>query len=436
MLIRRIAEPSPNETLRDGDSLRGRRIAFYSHDSFGLGHLRRSLLLSEALCAADPSARVMLVTGSPRATFFDHSDAIEIVRLPAVTKDSDGHYVSRDSGRPLHRTVQQRKDILRSSLIGFAPDVLVVDHAPLGLCGELLPLLPDLKELSTKLVLGLRDILDDPEHVRANWSRHDIRHAIDALYDAIFVYGSQEVFDLGELYELPATMRGRIEYLGYLGRRNAVSLPSPSVASSSAHSAASLDPGEPLPQILCLVGGGGDGTPVAQAFVRAIPRLTFSAEATLVTGPFLPAADRRELQKVAAEHSRVHVLGFTAHLDHLIAASDVVVTMGGYNSLMEILSLGRRALVVPRVFPRREQWIRAQAFEKCGLVQTIDPSELEPATLARKIETLLAADPPAQSRNGSIAFDGVPRFVEALSSVIGASGSKERPRARHYSRES
>ena len=50
--------------------------------------------------------------------------------------------------------------------------------------------------------------------------------------------------------------------------------------------------------------------------------------------------------------------------------------MGGYNTSCEILACGRRALIVPRIIPRREQLIRAQRLSELGAVDVLHPQAL------------------------------------------------------------
>ncbi len=398
MIQRAVRSNSDSALARDAETV-APRVAFYSHDSFGLGHLRRSLLLSEAVCSRRADAEVLLLTGSPRARFFDRSDSIEVVPLPAITKSADGRYVSRNSDQPLEHTVRRRKDSLREALNRFQPDTLVVDHVPAGLQGELLPLLADLRATGrTRLVAGLRDILDEPSTVRAHWSKYGIDRILTELYDDVLVYGDRDVFDLGELYSLPTELRDRLTYLGYLGRPPLAPLP---------------DRNDSTPHVLCLIGGGGDGFPLARMFLTACQSEAFSA--TVVTGPFLPAAEKRELQELAAQSNNLHVLGFSSHIDPLIASSEVVVTMGGYNSLMETISLRRKTIVVPRVVPRREQWLRATEFAARGLVSMIEPSELTGPRLRSAIESSLIAEVPSRPIDLGVSFDGVANFVTELS---------------------
>ena len=401
------ARPKPQRRLR---------LAIYSHDTFGLGHLRRNLLLSNAIEKWGPPTEIVLITGSPRAYFFDTPPHLEIVKLPSVTKDSNGAYVPRNFEIPLGDVLAMRKGMIRDAVIEHQPDALLVDHAPIGMCGELLPLLSDLRHGTNgapkdcQLILGLRDILDDPQHVRNDWQRNGIYSVLESLYHRLWVYGDRSVFDLGELYGMSESVADRLSYLGYLGRITN--------GTEGAQASASRDFADrSRPHVLCLVGGGGDGFPLAQSFVEMLERFPEQWNGTLITGPFLPRPQRDELNRRVAELSNARVLRFTARIEPLLHGSDVVITMGGYNSMLEAHSLRKRVVVVPRVFPRREQWLRASSFEEHGLLRMVEPDKLSPAALAEATEKLLScAAPPAPGDLG-IAWDGMRVFARKMHEI-------------------
>jgi predicted glycosyltransferase len=75
----------------------------------------------------------------------------------------------------------------------------------------------------------------------------------------------------------------------------------------------------------------------------------------------------------------------------LINAADVVVAMGGYNTVCEILTMRKRALLVPRVRPGQEQCIRAERMAALGLLRMLHPDQLTPATLMSALRAELEA---------------------------------------------
>ena len=135
---------TPSEIASDTSEtpVRGPRVVLYSHDTFGLGHLRRSRALAEAITASDPSASALILTGSPVAGRFAFPTRVDHVRLPGVIKRSDGSYASRTLGMGIEETTELRANLILSTVETYAPDILIVDKEPCGFRGELLPTLP------------------------------------------------------------------------------------------------------------------------------------------------------------------------------------------------------------------------------------------------------------------------------------------------------
>ena len=146
------------------EPLGGPRVMLYGHDSFGLGHLRRCLTLAAAIQARYPHASTLIATGSPCATHFPLPDGVDVLKLPAVTKRGAAYQPLQLRG-PLGPVLDLRCATLRAAFDAFEPDLLLVDHTPVGLGGELLPTLEAARRAGVPCVLGLRDIIDSPLHV-------------------------------------------------------------------------------------------------------------------------------------------------------------------------------------------------------------------------------------------------------------------------------
>ena len=333
---------------RHGKS-RGPRIMLYSHDTFGLGHLRRSRALAEAITRADPAASALILTGSPIAGRFTFARRVDHVRLPGVTKLRDGSYVSQSMDMSIDETTEMRAGLIKSAAKQYKPDILIVDKEPTGFRGELLPTLEQLSARGrTRMVLGLRDVLDEPEVLAAEWARKGAVAATETFYDEIWIYGLRSIYDPTEGLPLSPEARGRMHWTGYLRRE--LNAPAPA-------------PGRPY--ILVTPGGGGDGQAMVNLVLAAYetdPEL--EPHAVLVYGPFLSGEIRAEFERrVAALNGRVTALGFDSQIEALFAGAQGVVCMGGYNTFCEVLSFDKRAVIVPRTVPRLEQYIRASRAE-------------------------------------------------------------------------
>ena len=350
-----------------------RRIALYSHDAQGLGHMRRNLAIAQALAGAAPSS-ILVIAGAREAALFPLPEGTDTLTLPALGKGLDGVYRSRSLGLDLDEIVRLRAHSLRAALAAFEPDVLIVDKLPSGIENELAHSFGLLEAMGTRLVLGLREVLDEPDRVRAEWKRTDAMTVLRRHYDAVWVYGDQRVFDPVAAYGVPDDVASMVRFSGYLDR-----LAADRTAEHAARRRRELD----LPDghlSVCLLGGGEDGYRLADAFARA--RLPEGTTGVVVTGPFMPEAERAALDALARDRDDLRVLRFVPDADTLVWLAGEVVAMGGYNTSCEILACGRRALIVPRIVPRREQLIRAQRLSELGAVDVLHPQALSHETVS------------------------------------------------------
>lgn len=356
----------------------GRRIALYSHDTQGLGHVRRNTLLAATMVAADPEVDVLLISGAREASALPLPERTDLVILPGLAKNALGGYSARVSNRPLDDVVALRSAALEHVLAAYGPHLLVVDKVSRGFAGELEPALRHVRlEHGTRTVLGLRDVLDDVATTRREWEESRTPQAIRALYDQVWVYGDPTIFDPAIEYGWPAAVREKIRYTGYLGAGRERVLPVG--AGSSTAPAASRRVSTPY--VLGLIGGGQDGAAVADAFARAV--FPPGHEGVLVTGPYLPARDLERLMLVARERGDLRVHRFVSDVPALAQASRATISMGGYNSVCELMAARRPTLVVPRMAPRREQAMRADRFAGHGLLDVLSFEDLGPDRLTQ-----------------------------------------------------
>ena len=363
--------------MRSGPPGRRLRIALYSHDTVGLGHFRRNLMIARALSQLTPRPSILMISGAAESSHFPRPRGVDYLTLPALTKNQPGSYGSRSLGVSSSHILEIRSRTIHAALACFDPDVLIVDNVPRGAARELDSALTHLRSHSdTFCILGLRDVLDEPAVVRREWEGLENEAAIRDFFDAVWVYGDPGVCDLASEYSFSESIARKIRYVGYFDRQDAVGLPG---GDDPDHAAAAAVP--PHPYALCMVGGGEDGGRLADAFSRV--HFTPKLRGVILTGPFMPAATRAAIERRAARNPLLRVVDFVTDPTELIRGAERVITMGGYNSVSEVLSFDRTALIVPRVKPRREQWIRATRFAKLGLVDVCDPAELTPEALGR-----------------------------------------------------
>ena len=369
-----------------GDRRDHKRILIYSHDTFGLGHLRRCRAIAHSLVDAESSVSVLILSGSPIIGSFDFRSRVDFVRVPGVIKLRNGEYVSLNLHIDIEETLAMRSSIMRHTAEIFDPDMLIVDKEPLGLRGEIRPMLDLLRARGTPLILGLRDVMDDPSALETEWER---KHAVPALseyYNEIWVYGLPQICDPLAGIDLPPSVRRRMVYTGYLRRH----VP----AAVSAHRSIDLPDGEFL---LVTGGGGGDGDGLVDWVLAAYENDPGGLPPVLlVFGPFMLPDHQSGFIARAARLSKVQTITFDARLENLMARAAGVVAMGGYNTFCEILSFDKPALIVPRTAPRLEQYIRAQRAAELGLVAMLpDTDGRNPRTMAAALLQLTQQQPPS-----------------------------------------
>jgi len=389
------------------------RILLYSHDTYGLGHLRRNTTIAHGLLQRAPGLEVTLLTGSPVADQWPFPDGVSIVRLPPVVKVGPEEYQPVQA-RSMSAVRAQRAGMIASTLMRLRPDVFLVDHAPLGMKGELgLALKMAREELpDTRVVLGLRDILDEPDIVRATGSAQGIYQIMETAYDQIIVYGSQELFDASSEYGIPDAVARRVQFSGYLAKDRGLEQ-SINGRESWAQARRTGDR-----RILVMGGGGGDAAPMLLAAIQAWDSLRYllHGEAVIVVGPLMPLVDRTEVERLAREVAGVQIIRSSTTMLSLVAAADLVVSMGGYNSVVEAVAARKPLVICPRTAPRREQLIRAEIMARLGLAQVarLDSEGDAAARVADAMVAALKAGPPPAQAWRAIDLHGTERVADLL----------------------
>jgi predicted glycosyltransferase len=384
------------------------RIAMYSHDTVGLGHIRRNLLIAQALGGSSLQAEILLVCGSREAGAFVLPPGVDCLTLPAVHKDRDGQYRARHLPRTLPDLIKLRSSIIQATLEAFEPDLLITDNVPRGVGRELDPVLEMLRSNGhTKCVLGLRDVLDDPAVVYREWMCAGNTEAIRDFYDAVWVYGDPAVYDLVREYGFPRDVASKVRFVGYLDQR--CRLEENEWKNRNAFDELGLPPGR---LVACLLGGGQDGVHVAEEFLEV--EYPENTNAVLVTGPLMDRDARARLRRRAGKHARLRVLESVADASFLIKSADQVIAMGGYNTICEVLSWEKRALIVPRVAPRQEQWIRAMRLSTLGLIDVLRPDEFNPESLNRWLKSAVGAVPSAREKLDMNALSRLPILAREM----------------------
>lgn len=360
------------------------RFVLYSHDGYGLGHVRRNVLIARALLADDAHAEITIVTGVARRPAWLDDPRFNVVAVPSLVKSASGVY--RNDAFGFHDALERRSTIFSQLVDRVRPHVIVVDRHPLGTGGELTDGLERARATGSSLVLGLRDVLDEPaavarEIASAPWRR------VPELYDAVLVYGERWLCDQVSEYGLPVEPY----YCGWVTEM------------------ASCGPYDPRLVVLA-AGGGADGQRVLALGATLLASRPY-LHAVAVAGPYA-GDDRNQLP------DSVTVVRSPNGCMELYRRAGAVVQMGGYNSTFEALAAGIRPIIVPRRSPRREQAIRASRLAAVGLADVVD-DDAEGAEVAWLLDRPRRFAPDVLSAV-DLCLDGATRSARLVGSFVRA----------------
>jgi predicted glycosyltransferase len=369
-----------------------RTVLLYAQDTRGLGHITRTLTIANHVLETFTNCVAYIVTRSKIARESTWPHRCDYVKLPSRRTPKTVQRTADDEQSSIEQFRALRSQMLHDVALGLAPDVVLVDHEPLGSSGEFKDGLWALKEKcpGTHFVFGLRDIMDDPDRIRREWQEMGVYEALDKLYDGIAVFGSPRLYDVAEAYAIPEGVRDKLYYCGYVVRDF------PGGEADGIRAQYGIP--ERARMVVASVGSGRDGFAVLQHARAAILKVQDSDPdlyAVLVTGPFMPDEEKEQMQSWATPRCRVVPW---ADNFQLMAVADAAVCMGGYNTVCEGLATACPMVMVPRATHKVEQLIRAELLEAHGLARYIHPAEVTEENLAGGLQWALARDRRTQSR--------------------------------------
>ncbi len=370
------------------------RVVFYSHNGVGVGHLQRQLDLAKAYHLRHPDSAILLITGSRGASMFEFPEGIDYLKLPSLQMvDRYRNWVPRDLPLATDTVTEMRSEMLRETVRNFAPDLLIADFMPAGPYGELLPALDELQRHGGAAIAGFRDIVDEPGFVRELWEETGVFETLRRHYAEICVYGDPAVMDFKE-YGLDT-----VRYCGYLGRPE---------TGAVRH--------DDRPYVLATSGGGADGSLVLDQFLHAaeLLRPELGGRWLAVSGPLMADDDHERLVRLG-DRFGVEVRRVVPELRTEVAGADCIVAMAGYNTVCDVLSYRRPAVLVPRSGPSQEQSLRAERLRDWDAAAVLRSSELTSQAMANAIRAVIARGaPPAPP----VSLDGIRTTLDVLDTAL------------------
>jgi predicted glycosyltransferase len=381
-------------------------VLMYSPDSIGLGHMRRNSAIAEGLVKEIPGISNLLLVGSSAGVYFDLPPGSDCVKLPSILKTGSNQWTPKSLYVPNEVARRIRSRIITETALALEPDVFLVDHVPSGIWDELVPALKALRNMSKrpKIVLGLRDILGAPEEIRAQWQAAGIYDLIDEYYDNILIYGSPDIFPAADHYGLSNRFAERIHYCGFVHFANAGTAPS------------SVNLAKGKPKVVMTAGGGHDAFPMMQFVLNTLvdQNRVPDLDLQVVTGPLMPLECRNKIGALA-EQLNAHCISSTPHLQAYLSSAEAIITMGGYNTVMEAIATGVPTIVIPRTGPSAEQRYRARLFADIGLVRSVDLLDGTAEQLMAELKLALATP---RRKTPLLRFDGIKNAARAIGTLV------------------
>ena len=349
------------------------KIIFYCQHVLGVGHLFRSLEICNALTGHD----VLLISGGPHIETHIPKD-VQVVRLPELQMDNGFKGLfSSNPHTSLDQVKKQRQKRLLALFEKEKPDFFLVELYPFGRKAfrfELDPLLAAIRSQKSspcKVICSVRDILVEKE----DQQKHEGR-AVDTLnqyFDAVLVHSDPKLIRIEETFLRHAEICIPLFYTGYIAPKP------PENARRKIRRRLEMQDEELL--IIVSAGGGSVGKPLLEAAIRAFPKFSGHSAARLLvyTGPYIDGQDFAHLKSMASPRLRVEK--FTSEFLAYMAAADLSISMGGYNTTMNILACGVPALVWPFGL-NREQRLRARRLAERGALKILSDENLQPDCLA------------------------------------------------------
>lgn len=378
------------------------RALIWVQSLLGTGHLRRMLVLAQALTRHDFA--VAVANGGPPLPW-PTPEGVTLTQLePVLAADATFAALVDATGQPVNDALwRARRQTLEALTRAWQPELVIVEMFPFGrraFAAELVPWLEQLRRKAPKTVFvsSVRDVLvrkSDPLRYR------EMAELARRLFDLVLVHADPALVPFGESFPPLGAIQDRLRYAGYL--------------------VAPFDPpaaGERC-GVVVSAGGGAVGSRLLACALAAHRLSRLACEPwTLICGPRADPAQLEALQARAGE--AVRVVGQTPDLPAWIATARVSVSQAGYNTVAETLACRTPMVLVPfAVGGEDEQTRRALRLAQRGFARVLEESDLTPAALARAIDAASQSVLP----DLRVAIDS----GERAAALLGAAVSGRRP---------
>ena len=385
-----------------------KKILFYCQHVLGMGHFVRSMEILHGL--AESKTTIHFINGGKMLPEIELPPSVEVIQLPPIQSNSDFTEIRTDGIKRIDEVKEVRKAKLLDEFENFRPDLVIIELFPFGrkqFTYELVPLLARIKRsgIESKVVCSLRDILVK----KRDQQRHEGRvcYWINRYFGGIMVHADPEFQRLEETFLRKDELKVEIAYTGYISKT------SPQTNSFSCDDISVDHLLGPL--IVVSIGGGRVGAEIVTTAYEASILLKTSLQHTLAifTGPYFPDDQFETLSSIARNHPHLILRRFTHNFLSWLERADLSISMAGYNTCMDILKTGVRALVFPFTGgANTEQTTRARKLQHSGALRIIE--ELSPHQLMKDIRAALEWQPMSSDLN----LNGVKNSAAYLQSLL------------------
>ncbi|RMD98237.1 MAG: hypothetical protein D6814_07935 [Calditrichaeota bacterium] len=386
----------------------------YCHDARGLGHTARSLSIASYISQKIDRCTILLLTDLSIVGKFKIPSNVDYVHLPGVIYEKQDEFRPKNLNIRAKKVLRLRCKIAQSAAKTFKPQVMVIDRDPLQMPKEMKRNLGFMREVmpKTQLIWSLPDVLGDPQMITQAWEQGKAYKTLHHYTDEIWIYGAKEIFDATEQYKFPETLRKKTLFTGYF---KAPALP----AQQKPKDLTDLHLEKPF--VVVTAGSGVRGSRLIETYMKLLSSAGdhFPFQSVVITGPMMHSRKKGELRERAASLPNVIFHRYSKHILQYIKYADLVISNGGYNTLCEILSYNKKAILIPDAEPPQEHLLRAQIFHQLGYVDLLPMNQLTVEKLGEKISALLPgpAALPFRKMNSEIPMNGLDRIVERLNQI-------------------
>lgn len=369
---------------------------------YGIGHFVRTIELARFL---SNQFAVYILNGGEVVPNFELPDNITIIQLPEIYKEEKSdHLTPVDSSTTIDECFKMRMQLIEKSVDEITPDILITEHFPFGLLfqSEVVKLIKQVKIINhnSKIICSVRDIIES-----SSGGANDIKTCklLNDLYDCVLVHGDSNHVDLSKSFPKIHLIEKPIYHTGYIVR------PIPPIKTR-----------ENTPTILVSVAAGRIGAELLQAFINTHRALLKKLKHKLVlySGAFQKDFQIQQDSLILLQSKNISIRTFNSN-DYLksLSQSTLVISLGGYNSVLEAISANKKLLIYQRQFENgnQEQNLRIKLFEERGYLDFLTENDLTsenlPILILKKLKKL-------EKEQIMLNFNGAKNSLEILVKML------------------